>query len=223
MPVSVEIHKGERAKSVVIDVSGLDKLAIVNSVIDKGVNTDQFVMAEGVLTAVDGTQVSLDRVAREYVEPWQRLSFNKNYYNKPITVGGQVFEQGMLMWPNGELVLKLDKKYKSLTVKIGLDDYKVSQNGALRVNFQNVASRDALKKFVELAPVEVTDFVQLGDVRVPVWLNELSNARVEKRAAERILERLADGSAFEARIKAIDPEKPESAADYIEIFNQAKR
>ncbi|MDE7355320.1 MAG: SUMF1/EgtB/PvdO family nonheme iron enzyme [Rikenellaceae bacterium] len=223
MPVSVEIHKGERAKSVVIDVSGLDKLAIVNSVIDKGVNTDQFVMAEGVLTAVDGTQVSLDRVAREYVEPWQRLSFNKNYYNKPITVGGQVFEQGMLMWPNGELVLKLDKKYKSLTVKIGLDDYKVSQNGALRVNFQNVASRDALKKFVELAPVEVTDFVQLGDVRVPVWLNELSNARVEKRAAERIVERLADGSAFEARIKAIDPEKPESAADYIEIFNQAKR
>ena len=185
MPVSEVVRRGERPKSVTVDVAGLDKIAMLISVTDRGTGNDQLVLSGGKLTAADGTVTPLENVQRDYYELPQAPSYNQNYYRRPIRVAGDVIGNGIVMRPNGEFVLKLDKKYKTLTVDLSLDDFS-SREGAVRVDFQNVASHDVLASFSKMSPAEVNDFVKLGGVFTPAWINELNGAQIEKRAAERL-------------------------------------
>lgn len=222
MPVSEVVRRGERPKSVTVDVAGLDKLAILISVTDRGNGNDQLVFTGGKLVAADGTVTPLEDAQRDYFELPSPPVYNQNYYRRPIHVAGDVIENGIVMRPNGEFVLKLDKKYKTLTVELGLDDFS-SRAGAVRVDFQNVASHDVLASFSKMSPAEVNDFVKLGGVFTPAWINELNGAQIEKRAAERLVKRLDNPAAFKARLAVLDPSKPESAKEYIQIFNDAKK
>ncbi len=222
MPKSEIVRRGERAKSVTVDVSGLDKLAVLVSVTGKGNGNDQLVMANGKLVAEDGTTVTLDRAQKDYFMFPGGISYNQNRYRRPITISGTRYDNGMVMNPNGELVLKLDKKYKTLTLELGLDDFS-SREGAVRVDFQNVASRDVLNSLLAINHQEVNDFVKLGLVYTPAWANELDNAYIEKSAAKHIVGKLINPSYFNALLAKVDASKPEAAKEYVDIFNSAKK
>ena len=196
-------HKA-KAEPFVVDLKGVDKLVLLTSGGADGTDYDQAIWANARLIKEDGTAVWLDEVPYEYGKSgWGNPKMNTNAFDQEIVIAGKKYKHGVFCHADGMLVYPVNNRYVRFEAEIGIDDS--SSRGSAYFQALNVWPATIAEELNDAYPNEIglMDHVLGG---FDTWL-VTPDASVEKRALDKAITTLKDGTYYSDLAKQIANEK----------------
>lgn len=122
-------------KRLFANIDGVKELKLVATDAGDGINCDHANWANPQL-ALKGTSLPTEEVKVSSLKPvtattgWGQIGIDKSVDNNPIKIDGKVYDSGLGVHADSDLVYSLDGKYKSFKATVGLDD-EVGSNGSV--------------------------------------------------------------------------------------------
>ncbi|MFV0418490.1 MAG: SUMF1/EgtB/PvdO family nonheme iron enzyme [Dysgonomonas sp.] len=221
MPIETDIMKRNTpAKKIQIDVTGWDELVLYTLPTADGTNYDHAVWGDPLLTKTDGAKIWLDELKPAYRKSaYTSAAPNINFSGNTVLINGKKYPHGIMLHADGEMIYKLDKKYKTFEVEVGLDDQ--TQNVASVIfRVQNISGRTVAEELEKKYPNQVFQLQKTLNISLSQWLT-LKNASQERTAVEQIINKLKNKSAFEKQLTAIaQNDASEQSLAYIELYDR---
>ncbi|MFR9620811.1 MAG: SUMF1/EgtB/PvdO family nonheme iron enzyme [Rikenellaceae bacterium] len=220
---SVVKRKGESAEKISVDVSGWQTLSLRSWGTEDGISYDQSAWANAYLVKGDGTKVRLSDMKflygnTRYGAPKRNIGFSEG----PIVINGELFEHGVAMHAEAEIVVDIAGEYTTLEAEVGIED---SGSPASSVIFivQNMSARSKSEELFARYPTQMGAMVALGRADLEAWMNSGNDASYERDAALTAVKTLRDGAAYSAKIAAVEGGVEHRIAAYVDIVCQVER
>lgn len=220
MPIETDVMKRNTpAKKIQIDVAGWDELVLYTLPTADGTNYDHSLWGDPQLTKADGSKVWLEELKPVYRKsPYTSAAPNINFSGNPLSINGKKYPHGIMLHADGELIYKLDKKYKQFEVEVGLDD-QTQTVASVIFRVQNVSGRTVADELGKKYPEKAFQLQKMLNMSLSQWLT-LKDASPEKAAVERIMNKLENKTAFEKQLAAIgNQDEADRSLAYIELYN----
>ncbi|MGL5681608.1 MAG: SUMF1/EgtB/PvdO family nonheme iron enzyme [Marinifilaceae bacterium] len=203
--VSEVLRHRKPAQRIVMDVSKIDSLVLTTNGTADGNNWDHAVFGNPVLTDKQGKTISLTEIKPVYAKgDYDTPLYNHNFAKKTLKINNTPYEKGILLHANGKMIYKLDKKYKTLEVEVGIDDNATSASSVL---FQISDTRFNPSKLLATLPnsagEKITSFAQRHRLSTEVILTK-ADGSVERGAVIAAMKQLPDQSYFTNEIAKIE-------------------
>ncbi len=209
-------------RKIEVDLTGVEELVLYTWSTEDGNDWDQAVWGEARLTTVDGKEVWLDELKYSYAKaPHGSPLINKSFNNRKIMLGGKEYDHGVVVHADGEVIYRLNKKYKKFEATIGIDD-GASTPGSVVFKIQNMSGRGITERLPEYR-TELETFASIMQVPVDIWLST-PDISIEKKAISNLTRKLTDRTYYEQQMAQL-AKKPfdEQVYGVLELVRQAAK
>lgn len=221
MPVeSAWIKAGEKAAPISADVTGQDKLVLITASGPDGDDWDWGTWANARLIKADGTAVWLDELRPSFARSGSgSVSYNKDLYGQPVSIGGKSYEHSVLCHADGVMVFDLNAEYVRFEAEVGLSGQ--SDIGSVYFRIVNQYPREAAAELLNRFPQEIGEF-SVSVNGLENWLTAV-DASTEKNALIFLADKLKEDTYYQQAIRAIEGSGKEVDAQiraYLELYGE---
>ena len=215
-PIESEEVKAKELKTISADVTNLSQIALVVKPGSKGKYDDNALWINGKLIAKDGSSVKLTDLKIK-----GQVKLNRNTHNHPTEINDVVYENTVLVNPNGYILVPLDKKFVRFEAQIGVDD-EGNKNPAIFT----IQSESGEAEFADLEkrfPEECFTFFPQCPMVGQCWLTN-GHSNWDAAALKAVVNKLKVKTFFTEEIKKIEALPADKQATaylslYKEVFN----
>ncbi len=216
----------EAPDQVVYDLKGVSEFVIDMGDSGNGNAWDYAAVGNPVLTDLSGKQVSLlDLTPCSTSGESGTPKFNTDLTGKrKIKIAGKAYDKGIMAHAEAQLVYKLDGKYKSLSVDLGIEDgTRIAASVVFALRDARMSRAALLKNCSAELIKSMNDFLYQSGTSFDELLFSPKDMLIEKVIAERVSKRrqTVTKKSYQAKIKNIAslPEKTQAAA-YIKLAEE---
>ncbi|MCG8476450.1 MAG: SUMF1/EgtB/PvdO family nonheme iron enzyme [Cytophagales bacterium] len=190
-------------EKISLNVSGVKELSLLTLPMADGARNDDAIWLDARLIDRNGKTVWLDDFKFVHQKAGYGRSVQRGKFNngRPFISNSKKFEHGIYCYAGGELVLKLDKKYKRFEATLGTVDYWTNRNTTVQFK---VLSTDFRKYCKQLKGSSPEKFIQFsGDMRLGTASFIFSKLPQIQRGVEHMVKGLKKPAAYPQKLKQI--------------------
>ena len=194
------------ARLISMDVTGVDDLLLATWGTADGDDWDHAVWANARLITTDGKEVWLDDLKWKYAKaPYGCPILNKHFSGRKITVGGKVYDHGILLHADGEVVYSLGKKYKKFEAEIGIDDGGTSVSSVI-FRVQDASGKSLADRIDPKFREQVKQFALQSRTSVDLLLASPGSS-IEKNILMAMIQDFPDKAYFTHKVNELESKK----------------
>ena len=218
LPVASKVmHKGDAPEKITVDVTGLDELVLYSDGTEDGTNYDHALWGDAKFIAPDGSVTYLDKMSFKYAKSDYDIKRNKTFGDDDPAIGDKKYEHSVLLHSEGEIVVVLDKKYKTFEAEVGIE-HNATNDASVIFKVQNVSARDFAEKMYQEYPQETGAFLESAGMSVAQWLSS-TDGSIEKKAALNLAKKLKDPAYFTEQINNLSGSADDQIKGALKLFN----
>lgn len=223
LPVeSAWMKSKEKAMPLSADIKGQDKLVLITAGGPDGSDYDWATWGNARLIKADGTSIWLEELKPVYsVAGYDKVRINRDFNNRPISMGGKDYEHTLLCHANGVIVYDLNKEYVRFEAEVGIANG--SNTGSAYFRISNTFPREAAAQLQKDYPQQVGAF-SVSVESLENWLLS-PDASIEKDAVIFLAAKLKEDTYFQQTIKEIEKETniDKQIQAYLGLFEKMNR
>ncbi|MDO5981121.1 SUMF1/EgtB/PvdO family nonheme iron enzyme [Flavivirga spongiicola] len=221
-PVNSKVlRKGDTPEKLSVDITGVENLVMISDGTEDGNGWDHAVWADVKLFKADGSFDYVDalEIQSGHAGYWEPLK-NINGHGKKLTIQSKVYDHGIFLHADGEVVFNLNEKYVRFEALVGIDDGSNAQ-ASVRFVVQNVSANIIKKQLVSKFPKIGPLFFNMLNISSLSWLMS-DDCLAERTVVNNLVNLLDKPEHFENLLKeAAELPKSEQLGKYLELFKRA--
>jgi hypothetical protein len=149
------------------DITGAQKLYLVVTDAGDNINYDHADWINPAITKPDGTETQLTSLNWVNASSgWDSVRKNKSLDGKPLTVNGQVYENGLGVNSYSYIEYDLPEGYTRFTTFCGFDDEVLNANDGVSIEFMVFTGDPKTRNETKAIPVDLNALGFNGDVKI---------------------------------------------------------